>query len=258
MFFTRSKTAFDSGYGMLDENGFVTSFNGTVIDGVEKIDENILIDDLCISGSAIFTGEVDADRIVVPGRAEFREFLTCDDLNVAGEALAKESVVCESIVVGGEMKTMGKVITDVLVIGGRMHSNRKIKTINLNVDGEFECSNKLFTDKAVINGVLVYVSELKSFDLKFKSPLQSKAGRIVTDMLVAINRDKEKNEFVLCCDVAECGVAKLEYVKIDELKCERCKIGPGCVIGRLEYSESAEISEDAVVGSLICSASEVH
>ena len=257
MFFGRVKNGNDFSYGIFDDNGFVTSFNGTVIDGVEKIEENVLVDDLCISGSALFTGEVDADRIVVPGRAEFRDFLTCDDLNVAGEALTKEAVVCESIVVGGDMKTMGTIVTDVLVINGTMRSNRKVKTINLNIDGEYECLNKLFADKTVVNGSLVYVSELRSFDLKINSAIQSRAGRIVADKLVTVNRAKDSNEFVLTCDEAECGIAKLEYVKIDQLKCERCKIGPGCVIGRLEYTESADISSDAVVGQIVGVSSEV-
>ncbi len=257
MFFGKPKKRNDFGYGVFDDSKYTTSFNGVVIDGVETIDDNLLLDDLCVSGSALFTGEVDADKIVIPGQAEFREFVTCDDMNIAGEATFKNELVCESIVVPGSAKMLDKVITDVLIVDGSLKANRKIKTINLNVDGTIESFDKLYADKALVKGSVIYASELRCFDVRITSEYPSTVGRIISDKLVTVSRSVEASEYVLTCDFAECGIVNIEYAKIDYLRCERCKIGRGCVIGKLECTETSEISDDAVVEHIVSVNSEV-
>ncbi len=257
MLFEKSVKNNGYGFGVFEDEGFASSFNGTVIDGVQKLDENLLTEDLCVSGSAIFSGEVDADRIVIPGRAEFRDFVTCDDINIAGEALLKNELVCESVVVPGDASFLDKIVSDVFIIGGSVKANRKIKTIRLNVDGELESFGKIYADKVLVKGSLVYASEMSCFDLRITSEKQSRAGRIMADKLSVVNRAEDKSEPVLTCDFVECGVANIEYANIDYLRCDSCKIGKGCVIGRLECFESAEISPDAVIEQIITVNSEV-
>lgn len=257
MFFGKTKKKDSFGHGVFDEIDQAVSFNGTVIDGVERIEENLLLDDLCVSGSAVFMGEVDADKLVIYGSAEFREFATGDDVRVIGEAVFKNELVCESIVVPGDAHMMGVTSSDVLIVEGRMRTNHKIKTISLNVTGGLNCHDRLYADKILIKGVLESDSVVRCMDIRFTSERRSSVRHIVTDKLFAVSRAAEPSEFVLSCDSVECGTANIELTKIDYLCCERCTIGRGCVIGKLECAGKAEISPDAVVEQMITVGSEV-
>lgn len=251
MFFGKAKKKSSFRYGVFGDNDFTTSFNGTVIDGVEKIDESLMLDDLCVSGKALFMGEVDADKIVIYGDAEFRDFTTCDDISIIGDAEFKREIVCESLVISGKAEILGSVSADVLIVEGGMIVNSKIKTISLNVSGELRCNDKIYADKVLVKGSLESVGCVRCIDIRFTSERKSSLERIVTDKLVAVNRSDEFNDLVLVCGEAECGVANLECAKIDYLRCERCKIGSGCVIGKLECRGKAEIAQDASVERII-------
>ena len=235
------------GFGGIEEGAFKRSFDGTVIDGVDKIEENVLLDDLCVSGRAVFLGEVDADRVVIPGSAEFREFTTCDDFHVSGSALVKGEFVCESLVVQGEARTLDTLHSDLIIVEGYLKSSRKVKTINLNVDGTFECSGRVFADEIKTGGRLLALGEMKCFELDIESGKESIVGRLQADTLRVKNSLPSETEYVLNCDYADCGTVDIEYAKIDCLRCDQCRIGKGCVIGKLDCRGEAEISPDAVV-----------
>lgn len=247
MFFGKPGKEDHFGYGVFEEGDRAVSFNGTVIDGVERIEENLLLDDLCISGNAVFVGEVDADKLVVYGSAEFREFATGDDVRIIGEAVFKNDLVCESLVIPGDAHVLGVTSSDVLIVEGRMKANHKVKSLSVNVSGELLCQDKLYADKILVKGLLSADSSIRCMDIRFTSERRSTVRNIVTDKLFSVSRAAEPGEFVLCCDSAECGNANIEYAKIDFLQCDRCKIGRGCVIGKLECTGKAEISPNAVV-----------
>jgi cytoskeletal protein CcmA (bactofilin family) len=239
------KTGF--GFDGIDDGSLRRSFDGTVIDGVDKIEENILLDDLCVSGRAVFLGEVDADRVVIPGSAEFREFTTCDDFHVSGSALVKGEFVCESLVVQGEARTLDTLHSDVIIVEGYLKASRKVKTINLNVNGTFECSGRIFADEIKAGGRLLAFGEIKCFELSVQSDKESVVGRLQADTLCVKKSSSSENEYVFNCDYADCGTVDIEYAKIDCLRCDQCRIGKGCVIGKLDCPGVAEISPDAVV-----------
>ena len=249
----------NSGFGLrgFDDNAFIKSFDGTVIDSVDKIEDNILLDDLCVSGSALFLGEVDADRIVISGHAEFREFATCDDLYISGSAVMKSEVVCESIIVSGEARMHDTVHADLIISDGFVKTNRRIKTINLNINGVLEGASLIYADKIDVQGSLNSGGEMKCFELTVNSDKPSVVGRLQADKLITVNRKPDDLDFVLNCDFADCGTVNIEYAKIDYLRCDRCRIGQGCVIGKLDCSEDAEISPDAMVDEFVGKISEV-
>ena len=251
MFFGKPKKKDSFGYGVFEEIDRTVSFNGTVIDGVERIEENLLLDDLCVSGSAVFMGEVDADKLVVYGSAEFREFATGDDVRIIGDSVFKNDLVCESLVVPGDAYILGVTSSDVVIVEGRMRANHKVKTISLNVNGVLYCHDKLYADKILVKGAIESDSSIRCIDIRFTSERRSVVRHSVKDKLFSVSRAAEPGEFVLCCDNAECGNANIEYAKIDYLRCERCKIGRGCVIGKLECAGNAEIAPDAVVEEFI-------
>ncbi|MBQ8828120.1 MAG: hypothetical protein IJZ90_03165 [Clostridia bacterium] len=237
-------------FNVFDEIDFSHSFDGMVIDGDRVIDEEVNAGDLQVTGNAKFMEEVDTDSVEIIGTAEFRTFATCDDLNVSGSAVFKDEVVAESIVISGGATINGKVNADVLIVEGKLKVNSKVNVLSIGISGYMNCIHRVYFDKCHVKGSLVVSDLVKGIDIKFKSSAKSSLKRLVADNITVAGKPSEA-AYILTCDEADCGIADMEYAKIDHLMCDEAKIGRGCRIGLLEYRERAAISKDAFVEKIV-------
>lgn len=236
---------------MPEEPGQYThEFHGMIIESNQRLEQELQVPNLCVTGEACFVSMVDGDHTEIVGEAEFLDFLTCDDLLVPGKCYCKENVLAEAVKVSGFLKVSGKLTTEFLDVSGALTVNKRLRSNTLGVTGSVSCRDCCKFERGMIKGVIHAADFLRCIHLKIVSQRMSRVHRLVADTLYVRQAKPGAAEvptFLLNCDVADCDTVDLEYCKIDRLYCHKARIGPGCMVNELICRGEIVVSPHAVV-----------
>ncbi len=231
-------------------------FNGLIIDGIQTYEEDLVTHDLCVTGTALLTEDLEADHIEIPGSAEVRGLVTCDRISIEGRLECGYSFVVDSAEVGGRLKVCGKINAESLAAYGAVSCRSSAKIYELDVGGEFSCIGKLRSEKISVMGSLWVEGSIRTQKLIFNTALKSYADEIIADTLIVKKTAlgaaaQEAPDYLLSCTHVDCDKANISYTKIKSLYCRKASIGPGCVIEEIFCKKEVTVSPQATVGRVV-------
>ena len=214
-----------------------------------------MADSVHISGAGNVGGG-EYKNISISGSGEVTSDVRCQSLKSAGSVHIAGSVECS-----GEFKIAGSVRVDGDIKCGSCHLAGSAKVKSIEANGELWFAGSVIADgnvsgeKVTIDGVanvngLINGDEIRiAFDGDGVKANEIGGGTIK----IAPKKEKKAHWFgkkkIKRSEIGtiEGDEIRLELVKADVVRGANVTIGDGCEIGKVEYSESIEISENAHV-----------
>jgi cytoskeletal protein CcmA (bactofilin family) len=238
--------------GLSDLESRSLTYEGTVIDGEQFVEEKLSDENMRITGHAVFRSFVDVDRLSVEGSAEFLDTLTCDEMTGYGNVILRKNLICGSASFLGYAEVFGDVHAETVSIAQQMKAYGRMETVNLKVGGRLTLSGKLTADTVMVKGSMSVRSIIRAIDVEYlANGVANKAVEIKAETVTVDSAVANPSDFALICDTVECDTANLAYTKADYVFCETCDIGPGSVIRVLECHNEPKIHEGASVGKIL-------
>lgn len=229
------------------------------ISGSGKVQGSLRCESLRCSGSARVQGDVDcAGEIRCSGSSRVTGDIDCQELGCSG------STRCEgSLRANGRVHSSGALKVDGSLEGGEVdvsggleageiHCGRLHCSGGARVSGGVEAESAHLTGSAVIQGLLnaetveisasrgIRIGSIGGSSIRIYKPTQvSLLGLFHGSVSCAQVGDIEGDD------------VDLEYTQADVVRGRRVRIGEGCSIGRVEYSESLD-AWDGTVGESVC------
>lgn len=229
------------------------------ISGSGKVQGSLRCESLRCSGSAKVQGDVDcAGEIRCSGSSRVTGDITCQELGCSG------STRCEgSLRANGRVHSSGALKVDGSLEGGEVDVSGGLEAAEVRcgrlhcsggarVSGGVEAESVHLTGSAVIQGLLnaetveisasrgIRIGSIGGSSIRIYKPTQvSLLGLFHGSVSCAQVGDIEGDD------------VDLEYTQADVVRGRRVRIGEGCSIGRVEYSESLD-AWDGTVGESVC------
>lgn len=229
------------------------------VSGSGKVQGSLRCEDLRCSGSAKVQGDVDcAGEIRCSGSSRVTGDITCQELHCSGSTQCEGSLRAQGQVhssgvlkidgslEGGEVDVSGSLEAGE-VRCGRLHCSGVAR-----VSGGVEAESVHLTGSAGIQGLLnaetVEISACRGIQISSIGGSSIRIYKPTQISLLSLFRNT-----VSCARVGsiEGDDVDLEYTQADVVRGRRVRIGEGCSIGRVEYSESLD-AWDGAVGESVC------
>lgn len=196
-----------------------------------------------ISGSGKVQGSLRCESLRCSGSARVQGDVDCaGEIRCSGSSRVTGDIACQELGCSGSTRCEGS-----LRANGRVHSSGALK-----VDGSLEAESVHLTGSAVIQGLLnaetveisasrgIRIGSIGGSSIRIYKPTQvSLLGLFHSGISCAQVGDIEGDD------------VDLEYTQADVVRGRRVRIGEGCSIGRVEYSESLD-AWDGTVGESVC------
>ena len=228
------------------------------ISGSGTVQGDLRCQSLSCSGSARVQGDVDcAGEVRSSGSSKVTGSITCESLGCSGAVKCEGSILSRGLIhSSGAMKVSGSLEGgEVDVSGGleagEIHCGRLHCSGGARVSGGVEAESVHLTGSAVIQGLLnaetveisasrgIRIGSIGGSSIRIYKPTQvSLLGLFHGSVSCAQVGDIEGDD------------VDLEYTQADVVRGRRVRIGEGCSIGRVEYSESLD-AWDGTVGEAV-------
>lgn len=199
-------------------------------------------DRVSISGSGTVQGDLRCQSLSCSGSARVQGDVDCaGEVRSSGSSKVTGSITCESLSCSGAVKCEGSILSR-----GRIHSSGA-----MNVSGGVEAEAVRISGMAGIPGLL------NAETVEIAADRGIRIGSIGGSS-IRIYKPQQKSLLGLfrsSCSCAQAGDIEgddvdLEYTQADVVRGRRVRIGEGCSIGRVEYSESLD-AWDGTVGEAV-------
>lgn len=197
----------------------------TIIDGMGKVTGDLDSGAVIVNGQATFKGSVQAEHAEINGLAGINGGLKTQKCRVEGKLTVEESLEADEAAVNGSLTVHGPCRI------GRLLSHGKLQLDALNGDEirlELQGGSSIRELSARFIQTKASSSDLHGWQKLL--PLPAIQNRLLAQTI-------EGEEIVL------------EHVTASLVRGVRVRIGPGCEIGRVEYTEQFERHADARVDS---------
>ncbi|HHY81386.1 MAG TPA: polymer-forming cytoskeletal protein [Clostridiales bacterium] len=230
------------------------SFTGNVncdrinISGDCSFQKNVSADKVVVSGKLHIGGETSADEIAVSGIGSFGSSVSTDKFDTSGYASIKGSLSGDSIYNSGTLKVEGDISADSLNTSGSLQTERGIKADSIKVSGTLKTGSDVFVDSFNSSGCFSINGALIADSIKVE--LNSSDCRVAKDIkadIVNVFKRNPQNEVFLDAPAMITDSADLVNTRLKILKGSTLKIGTGCIIDRVEYTDELTVLEGAVV-----------
>ncbi len=214
-----------------------------------------------ISGSGRGEGLVRCEELQVSGAFKGEDFECSGEAYVSGSIKVKNFTAKEAHISGAFKSEGDAVITETAKISGSFSCGGSLKCGELRASGATKVGGDIEAERAVISGVtdcpgLVNAEELTvRLDGNGRSYIGSIGGSKITvqkngsaGLLVKILFGK-KNGYLEVAESIEGDEISLENTLAKSVTGRSVVIGEGCRIGKVFYTENAEIDPKAKVGS---------
>lgn len=237
-----------SGSGKIDANGSVYEHVG--ISGSGKIDGTLRCKSMSVSGSGRLLGDVFCDdKISVSGSGRFEGNVDCYELSASGASHFSSNIKCRKMGISGACHVDGSVEGGDISISGVCRVNKNMSADNVKMSGA-----------ARVDGLL----NAENIEIRLgSSNSDTVIGEIGCTNLRVIPQNGVKSGFKLfgmsfgggssnlCCQTIEGDNLLLCNTVADVVRGKNVKIGPGCNIKRVEYTESIEFEGESAVGEQV-------
>ncbi len=214
-----------------------------------------MADSVHISGAGNVGGG-EYENISISGSGKVTSDVKCQSLKSAGSVHIAGSVECS-----GEFKIAGSSLVDGDIKCGSCHLAGSAKAKSIEANGELKLAGAVTADgnisgeKVTIAGVANVNGLINGDEITIAFDGDGVKANEIGGGTIKIAPKKEKKAYWFSkkkIKPAEIGTIEgdeisLELVKADVVRGANVTIGDGCEIGKVEYSESLEISENAHV-----------
>lgn len=215
-------------------------YNNIRISGSGKITGDVICESLHISGSGKAEG-IEAREIKASGSFHASGIVKAEIIHVSGSAHIDGAIEAGEIRISGAFHANSAVTGKTVRISGSMHADSGIEADNVIVSGAARVGGLLNAEAIEIN--LNGTSDISEIGCERISVKNSRNAGFSLFGLFKINTIRH----TLTSNSIEATEAFLENTKCDVVRAKRIVIGEGCEIGRVEYEETIEIHEGAVV-----------
>lgn len=210
-----------------------------------------------ISGSGSITGDVTANTVHISGSGR-SESIEAGEIKASGSFHAGGCVKAEIIHVSGSAHIDGAIEAGEIRISGAFHAGDVITGKTLRVSGSMHAQTGIEADSVFISGAAHVKGLLNAENIEINLNGASKINEIGCERIsVRKSGSAGFNLFgifkmntgsrSLTANSIEATEAYLENTKCEVVRAKRIVIGEGCEIDRVEYEETLEIHESAVV-----------
>lgn len=221
--------------GDLDCNDMHTS-------GFSRINGNVKAVFMSVSGSSKISGDVETETIKTSGSSELEGNLLAKEVKCSGSSEVKGDIKAEYVKVSGIMKA-----------GGNIHADEIKTSGSLKVGGD--CEANKFRTSGIFNIDGLLNSDEIDVSVSGNSKVKEMGGEKIT-----IKKSDRGSDFIgklLSSFIMRFGSVETEIIEGDDIYLEyttakivrgrNIVIGAGCNIDKVEFTESLDILEDAVV-----------
>ena len=200
-------------------------------------------DRVSISGSGTVQGDLRCQSLSCFGSARVQGDVDCaGEVRSSGSSKVTGSITCESLSCSGAVKCEGSILSR-----GRIHSSGAMKVSGSLEGGEVDVSGGLEAEAVRISGMAGIPGLLNAETVEIAADRGIRIGSIGGSS-IRIYQPQQKSLLGLfrsSCSCAQAGDIEgddvdLEYTQADVVRGRRVRIGEGCSIGRVEYSESLD------------------
>jgi len=213
-------------------------FGKVSISGSGKVEGDVEAEEISVSGSGRFQGNVKAGALRASGSLAVEGNVEAEEFRCSGSGRASGDVTAESFRASGSMKVEGKGKADEMVISGSGQFGRDVEAQRFRSSGAFRVGGKLQAERMEI--ALAGESHAEEISGGTITVIQSGQGILLG--LFAVGKAG-----VLETRRIEGGDIYLESTRAERVEGRRVKIGPGCRIQNVQYSEALEVDPKAEV-----------
>lgn len=216
-------------------------------------------DAIKISGSGKLSGHVKCASLGISGSAHGEALECWGDIRVSGSAHFVDDVTSGSMYVSGAVHCGANVtVLHEVKLSGGSRCQGNLKCGELHVSGALQAEKNIEAETARIHGGIVCNGLLNAEDIQIEIEQNAKCsiGSIGCSKLLVERRNSNKlfkrrgNGVVTVKNEIEGDEIDIEYVTCPRASGRTVKIGEGCEIDLLQYSESYEIHDKAKVGKI--------
>ncbi|GAB4305722.1 MAG: polymer-forming cytoskeletal protein [Candidatus Bipolaricaulota bacterium] len=217
------------------------------ISGSGKVDGDVTAQEIRVSGSGRFQGEVKAKEITVSGAGKFTSRVEADVLVTSGSCGIDGDAEVKELRSSGAQRIGGSFHGHYVRVSGVLHVARDLEADVFTSSGRFEIGGLLSADRVEVK--LVGDSRAReiggeNIDIRASSGL-SFGFSLARGFRFGLGIG------TLTVGEVEGDRVHLEATTADVVRGKVVHVGPGCRIGRVEYSESLEVHPEAEVGERI-------
>lgn len=227
----------------------------------------------CAGSGTVCAGEY--GNINTAGSCRINGDITCDGLKTAGSCHSEGRIICSgSINTAGSFHAEKYVESESIKTAGSAHFADDVKAVEFKTAGSVHVAGNLSADTIRTAGSTTIDGNCEGENIEIYNPRidgtingenveikisirDARADSIVGGRITVENKsEKTKHIFskivsakdaLLTVDSIEADEVGLECTNANKVTCKTAVIGPGCKIDILEYTENAEISDEAVV-----------
>ena len=223
--------------------------------------EGNFYDEVRISGSGRIEGKLRCRSIHTSGSGHFCEDVICEEgISISGSGHFNGGVECDSFSVSGSGHIDKDLKCRILKSSGSSHINGSISCTDASISGSVRVEKDMSGENVRISGGSTIHGLLNAENITISLGGKNTIGEIgCTRLNVEINKNYHtvrlgqltfgsKNGGDLVCPVIEGDEVNLINTTSKVVRGKNVRIGPGCAINRVEYSESLDVDESATVG----------
>ena len=200
-------------------------------------------DRVSISGSGTVQGDLRCQSLSCSGSARVQGDVDCaGEVRSSGSSKVTGSITCESLSCSGAVKCEGSILSR-----GLIHSSGAMKVSGSLEGGEVDVSGGVEAEAVRISGMAGIPGLLNAETVEIAANRGIRIGSIGGGS-IRIYKPTQISLLGLFHGSVSCAQAgdiegddvDLEYTQADVVRGRRVRIGEGCSIGRVEYSESLD------------------
>ncbi len=235
------KSASLSGAGKLSGGDYAR----VSISGAGKVTGDLKAEELRISGAGKVEGNAEATQVSVSGGASFAGSVVAEEMSVSGAARIGGDAKVKELKCSGTFRVTQNVIAEYVKVSGHIHVGKNLEAEIFKASGGFTIEGLLSADKIEVHlGGKCYANEIGGERIEVTRGGFRERG-ILFDGLVRMFSGGGLAE--LKAGSIEGDDISLEETTADVVRGKRIKLGPGCHIGSVEYSETLEAHSSAKI-----------
>ncbi|MBC7318457.1 bactofilin [Candidatus Bipolaricaulota bacterium] len=214
-----------------------------------------------IAGSGRVVGDLTAEEFKAAGSAKVEGNLRAQKFEAAGSFKCEGDLVVDEGEAAGSCKVVGRIKAKELKLAGSVHAKsisggyfraggaltveENVEVETFRIIGAFEIGGLLSADRVEVElEGRARAREIGGEKILVRAGQRSLGGLITTALSLLFGQSSTKE---LSAEVIEGDEVELEATQAKLVRGGKVKIGPGCRIERVEYTESLEVAPGAVV-----------
>ncbi len=213
------------------------------ISGAGKVEGDLTAEEIRISGSGKVMGTAKAREITVSGAGRFTGSVEAKSFQASGACAVEGDLKTGELRCSGSQRISGALSAHYIRCSGTLKVGKDVESDVFTSSGRFNIGGLLSADRVEIN----LVGESRAGEIGGEK-IEVRAGSGF-NLQISLARGFRMgfSGGSLHTNVVEGDDIYLEATHADVVRGVDVRIGPGCRIGRVEYSGTLEIHEDATV-----------